>query len=1654
MTAITQRVERSNVITARRAVTGVTCVVTALMVHVSSSAAAHLGFSGPREFVRPGETFRVELLAVFEPNEPAQWDADARPQLALTAVWPECFRVLTCTWNTAAWQFSTTGWHQDENEGLAWARGAARSAAAMTNTIVIATLECLAASADEDAFVYDTMGDPYETQMTVRQGGEMVDILGDPDDEEDGLDELRVLVADTPGYILSVQPQRPAVPLTLTPAAAPITIRRAGSAAPYDHVRLYVQYDPYVFEFIDPVALRRSMPAYFTNVIIRCAPQRAAVEPLPATLIVTDAFEGDLFIDAWCAPTNAEGVVCAVQLAPLAIEEESELLLAFDEDGAATAVTRLGVDVLGKVSDAEDGVEHARISVRHVDGMRLVLVPEQPIVIEGHTAAARLLLRKSIPDAVAFEQVQLSMLFDSNTLDSTTLAFTPAPQLSTGLWASLDVTNAVPTGVGTAHVRPWTNAACMLDLTWTNNVVIMRENEVCLGTLYVVPQRAGTAGFVLDEGSVMIGLAELVDKDWQAAEWPMTVSVAADPNDARGVIVAPVSSADHGLYPGDTWEVRFLALGAAFTNAVYDVYWTYHAHLVRIVGGSPGVSAVELAGNGVTSYAVRVSGTATTGGTTELGRVTLQARRPGLLAFTPVMTGAPFAVASRMIAEGRDILGAAGIPNDGVAAYVETLKPPERVNISLTPQSTLHLGGDAVLALRIENPACMAWDEVRVSVLLDADAFIISTSAWHTCVGGAVLENRIAVVTTAVNGISSRWYRAVLHMNCPVITNSLVLATLPVTVVDEDPFWLFETDPADQLSATRVAYDGLELSVPDYLNIVDGEAWTVYPNALSIWLSDAAAPPVLGSNYTLTVRLNNPHGIRVDRVTFCWYFDALQLEAHTPILLPGVTTNGGGFLRLSNFNADESYVIGDVRLATPTTNADLALAQFTIRPKLNQILEIVPGSFDLDDGSELPMGAWHPAGFNAIALEETCPEDACPVWRRGVVWVDVPQLVFEDLELDPFESVILSYNDVFLNGDSGHTYLWNVVGTQDHVSVTVMPQTRTIVVRSLDAWQGEARFVIYCQRAGSPYVGWTTLRVIVGDPEPDTRLALEMPRTDFLADNGKVFRRAAFTILNATTQVWVTARLQDATRIWHTVQVMDDISGVSGTAVAMQTRGRVLVNTSALPLGRYTGRVEARYGNPTNPPQAVATFRLEIFQPGRDSDGDTFYLEYRGAAGRRAFTERVIDIIGGSDDDCLMMNVIRGPRGDGFVALESITSDRGFKQLRLRGSCGVIDVNGPLGTVRVEGGLLGDVIVRRGGLKALIIQNKWGGKDDEFLAEVGILKGVSVQTDIGMIAVFGGSIGASDAPAMIISHAGSIKSVQTKAMVKKYADDGWSTTVVAGDDGANIFADIRAPRGTIGSVTAAGGVIGSPDDDPLCTLRAAGSIGRVAARAVNCEGEAIGGSIFADIRAGGAMRSITAMGGDLTRTAIWWPEDIGDEDILPVTITAPSIGAIKVSGKTYAYDGCRDGYGGNLRAAITVSNSIGAIAVKGGNACMQVFTEGPTSAIGPVSVRPIGYKEWNDDTERTWRGGELISSIISTTAAAQYRSPNPADYHGTIHRLNVAGAIVNSWIGLKGPDSTDAFAYDRFSYARLDQSEIWEAKASRIYIRADYTGAR
>ncbi|MCX7847077.1 MAG: hypothetical protein N2595_03465 [bacterium] len=1492
--------------------------------------------------------------------------------------------------------------------------------------------------------------------MTVREGGEIIDILGDPDDPEDGVDQLSVLVADTPGYILRVQPARSVVPLTLTPVAVPIVMRRAGRAAPYDHVRIHLQYDPDVFVLTDPVALRRSMPLYFTNVVIRCAPPQQVPESLPATTIVTNACEGDLWIEAWCPPTNAEGPVCTVMLTPVDTEEESELLLAFDQPGAETTVTRLGVDLLGSVHDDEDGVEGAWMTVTYVNGLRLAFVPEAMVNVAGKPAHARLVLRKELSDFVGAEQVQLELLFDSNLFDTSSLLFTPAPAVATGLWATLQVTGGVSVVQEGGALIPWTNSACGLDLLWTNNALVISTNELHLGTLTVIAKQPGRAGFLLKDSSVTRGFAQLLDYEMQASEWPVSFSVVVEGENTTAVrvVVENLAQPGSGWYPGQVRDLVVRTYGATFTNASYDLYWTYDPERVRIASCGPGCATSVLMTAGTTAHVLRVSGVVTTGATTELARVRCEARRPGTVILEPVMAGSPFGVACQMTAEGRDVLGAASIADDGVAPYTAVVKPPERVDLRLMPAATLYYGGDNQLLLQVNNPAGMVWDTVHVSLLFDADSFLITNDEWHVSVPGSTRENRIETVRVVREGRTGLWYRATLCVQLPALTNSMLVARLPVVIISDEPFWLFETEPGQGPHSSYVAYDGLELSDPTYLNGADSEAWIVYSHGLSIWLSDMAEPPVLSSNYVLTIRVNNPHGLCVERVTFCWYFDALVIEAGAPSLLPGVITNRAGFLLVNNFNSDESYVAGDVRLSRPTTNADIPVVQFTIRPKLNQLVEITPGRLDLSDESELEMGVWHPAGFNALALGSLFPEDACPIWQRGVVWVDVPQLVFEDLELEPYESAILTYDDIFYQGDDGRMYAWGVVGPQEHVTVTPMPQTRSLVVQSLDAWQGEACFVVYCQRVGSPYVGWATLRVIVGDPQPDLRLAVEMPRTAFLADKGRLFQRATFTILNAVTDVWVNARLLDTQRVWHTAEVRDDVSGTSSTAVLMRTRGRVIVDTPRLALGRYLGRVEARYGSPTNPPQAVATFQLEVFLPGRDKDGDSFYLAYHGATGWRAFTERVVAITGGADDDRLIMHVTPGPQGDGFVALESITSDSGLKYVRLLGDCGVIDVNGPLGTVRVDGGIVDEVIVRRGELKALIVKNKWGGKDSEFLAEVGIRRRVDVQRDIGLIAVYGGSIGASDEPATIISRYGAIKSVQTKALVKTYTDDGWRTTVVAGDEGANMYAHIHAPRGAIGSIGAAGGVIGAPDDDPLCTIRAAGAVGRIMARAVNCEGEAIGGSLFADVSAGGPIQAITVMGGDITRTEIWWPEDIGDEDVLPVVIAAPSIGAITVSGKAFAYDGMRDGFGGNLRAAITVSNSLGALAVKGGNACVQVFTEGQTTSIGSVSVRPIGYKEWNDDTERTWRGGNLISSTIATTPARAYRSPNPLDYRGTIGKLAIAGAIVNTWIGLKGPDTTDVFAYDRFSYARMEKSEIWEAKAGRIYIRGDYRSAR
>jgi len=74
---------------------------------------------------------------------------------------------------------------------------------------------------------------------------------------------------------------------------------------------------------------------------------------------------------------------------------------------------------------------------------------------------------------------------------------------------------------------------------------------------------------------------------------------------------------------------------------------------------------------------------------------------------------------------------------------------------------------------------------------------------------------------------------------------------------------------------------------------------------------------------------------------------------------------------------------------------------------------------------------------------------------------------------------------------------------------------------------------------------------------------------------------------------------------------------------------------------------------------------------------------------------------------------------------------------------------------------------------------------------------------------------------------------------------------IAGDDGANIYANIYAPKGNIGSVIAIGGKIGTLLDDTVTEIYSGKNIKKIIAVAQNGNAEILGGFIHSDILADG-----------------------------------------------------------------------------------------------------------------------------------------------------------------------------------------------------------
>jgi hypothetical protein len=1046
--------------------------------------------------------------------------------------------------------------------------------------------------------------------------------------------------------------------------------------------------------------------------------------------------------------------------------------------------------------------------------------------------------------------------------------------------------------------------------------------------------------------------------------------------------------------------------------------------------------------NGATVSVLRVGGAVSSDGTASLAQVQFTARRPGTMLFTPVSYALSTSAFCRMTEQGADVLGAPGVPGDGVRNASVVVAEPEPIALLFEPQATLFAGIPTPVALRADNTHGTFWDALSARLLIDGESAIVPAGTWDTR-GQTIRPLSFSSSIHTESNSNTAFYDAQLALRLAATTGSATIASLPLIPTAEDVLWIYDTSTnAAGQSPTDVSFEDVSVLNRELINTIDEGKWRIFPHGACVWISDSAQPPVLGSNYVLTVRVENPHGLAVQRVTFAYAFDATLMEVSQPVPAAGMSTNRGG-VWISN-RLDDGYICGDVWCDTVTTARNVAVLHITIRPKLNRTLELLPELISVNEETDIGMGLWTPQGFNALELLDEYPEDLCPAWHRGVVWLDVPLLSLGDQDLSPFESLVFDFAEILVNGSSNKTYKWWIEGAQNHVSAILSAPQQTLTLTSLDTWRGSERLRLCCQEIGSPYVGDTFFTVFLEGDYNNPLLDVQLPRDEFLAATGSLFDQCAFTVMNATGAVIVSADITGPDNVRRTASVRNDATGVVGPALDIRGAGTVLWNMTGVTPGFYRGRITARYSAAA--PAVTADFAVDVFQPGQDDDGDTYYLLYRGPAGRRVFTGRSVEIQNGTERDSLTMVVNRSPDGDGLVTMDAIVSDSGMQRMRLKGGVNTITLNGSLGALMMEGGSLGQLTVTRGDIGSVLIRTRWLKNDLLFVENVGIAHGVTAAGSINTIMVLGGMIGDPDAPALIRAAHGSIGTVATALKVRAYVDTGDRYFELSSADGANINAGIEAPYGAIGKITATGGSIGAPDDYPLCTVRAGGAIRVLRAVADVVDGTPLGGSLYAAVHAGGAVGRLDAIGGDITRSEIMDPEDIAEPDHFPVRIIAASINSLKALARVCAYDGSKFAFGGTAHAVLDVQYGINTISALGGDACLLASTAHAPSRIKALVVRRIVFKEYRDDTEPVVRGGNLTASAVSTAACQVFKSTSPADYHGPLMRLAVDGAIRNSWIGFAAKPTARALITPSFRFGSLDNSEIWEAARGRIYV--------
>jgi len=1630
---------------------------------------AYLGFYGEETSVKPGAPFSVNLVAFFDEDDPLFWNEDPTVRISLYD-WIGSISVLSCEWNKAQWNFNeaNTFFGETDTTTFLWAEAKPVSRDSLTSHVILATLHFFAYDnfpetlgydmvtnyfgIDGDGFSYETAG--YEEIYTnlptsITCDGE--DILGEDDEPEDGTDSFDIEIYDMPSYQIELSPENPEIPLTLSPTLFELKISKMSESIPpadYDHVRVVIEYDRKFFKCVNSASILNSIPDFLTNVTVSVQTNNYYES------LITE----DIVIDGYCEPTDFEGVLGVFELLPLKMEENIDLDFTGWHIGIPSVVERFGkADLLGFPDDENDGLPDAFLNITNVPGLFFQLENSENYLIAETDSETHLVLKKEIEDNIAIDSLVFEMLYNTNLISMTTPEFLPCSNslYSSGTNVSISFfvqDNLILPGgpLSNEYSYLWTNSKVRLNIYFGSPLIITQELTE-IGVFNFVPKIPGTLGFLGGETRIIYNEGNINDAEKQFAARPYTFSVLEQDEADNQLFVSLIADNNNPeiIFPGTFVDLNiFSYCPRPVSNASYYLCWTYDSNALSFESASSSVSNLTIITDlDETSAVIRVQSDnfSSFSNTNFLGKITFKALMPETVFLEPVTFDMSETHYCRFEEGGQDILGTESSEDDGVSGETIDIDPIEELTVTFNPAAALHAGLQANSFLEIENPENVFWDYCSLKIILDKGEILITTNIWQTNLPEQfqILSNYVKVINLSVvitninNGITNtfevtnEWFEACLAIKSLSPTNfSGIIASLPIIPLEDSPYWEFIFKNHTKLSLNDVLLTDKES--------YDSDFWDVNPNYMLIELKDQIEAPVLGVGYPLTAQIKNPLNIPVNRTTVCWSFDSEIMEVREVNLLNGFS----GDVWINNNNDGFGYLCGDLSHESSVSSSNIPIMNITIYPKVADYLEMEPDEDVMDNDLELGMGVFSPNNINLLELLYGADN---PYWERVVVYRSMPQLHFDDIEIDKNSFYIIE--DLFqpgeglVNGEEyqNQTLLWWAEGNEN-VDVIFNSMLNTARFTPKLNWSGEETFRIYCKDSNNQ-VGSSLVRVIVDDSFLE--LDVDVERDDYIAAASLEFTEIKFSINNSSTnKVEVSAFLIGSNGLTNYADVQNIDTGEIVSSPDNFTNGRLIWQAPGEP-GMFTGKIIVR--NPDDVLQTASDiFFVEVANGNLDDDGDTFIVKVK-KANFHDINGRTIYINSSSDNASVKVIVIRNPNGgDGRVALDSIKCNKGLRKIKHTGDIKLIELGGPLHALRIKQGTVGSINLANGGIHSISIKNRFNKEYEDFY-EAGILNGITCNDNIGTIKVTGGNIGDEYEPA-VIKTKGSIKNIIIKRNKKVIMEEGWADIYLLG---GNCYASLYVDR-NIGSIKAIGGSIGIPDSDEYdySEIECKGNIKSITAVAKKGDDEVLGGYIHSDILCNGNIGKISALGGDIIHETELEPSEVTDDIALnTIFITASSIKKISSKCKVFVL---KDGepnpewwfweaHGGNMvidvrpplnPKPVKQIFAIEKILSKGGTLCSYIESLG---SIKKIETKRIFFHE-DYDSGKTSRGGNLEYSCIKPNIKDKdLNNPEFYTYSGLLKSLSVQGIIKNTKIFSKGP-----FNENKIKYGALrNDSEIW-----------------